>query len=189
MYLKNTSHTVAVILNTVVGKIGVKPGEVVNIEHKILPPISDKIVKATEEEYISFRKGPIEMDKQDESTETQDTGDNGQTGTEDDVDSTVESVQTIIEDVSKTLGDNTALDFVKNLLAPKFEILGVEPDTDALEVVETDSKDEIQQLEKQIEDLKVTWKDAPTPKKKDKISKQIKELQKQLEKLSKNADE
>ena len=44
-------------------------------------------------------------------------------------------------------------------------------------------------MRKQIEDLKQTWKTAPTPKKKDKISKHIKELQKQLEKLSKNADE
>jgi uncharacterized coiled-coil DUF342 family protein len=85
--------------------------------------------------------------------------------------------------------DTSALDFVKSLLNPKFEDVGSDPETDPLSVQQTDSVSEVAQLEKQIEDLKQTWKTAPTPKKKDKISKHIKELQKQLEKLSKNADE
>ena len=185
MYLKNSSDTAVVILNTVVGKIGLRPQEIINLEHKVLPPISDKVVRVTEEEYLSFRKGPKEDLESMEETKTEDSQ---QTGREDTA-NTIESVQSIIEDVSKNLVDTSALDFVKSLLNPKFEDVGSDPETDPLSVQETDSVSEVSQLEKQIEDLKQTWKTAPTPKKKDKISKHIKELQKQLEKLSKNADE
>ena len=186
MYLKNTSQTAAVILNTVVGKIGIKPNEIINIEHKILPPIPDKIVKVTQEEYLSFRKMPAQPLEQMQDNEEQDVNDDGQADTE----AIVDSVQDIIEDMSKTLADNSALDFVKSLLTPNFQPLSEEPDVDPLQITQTDGLDEAAQLEKQIEDLKQTWKNAPTPKKKDKIYKQIKELQKQLQKVKKeDADE
>ena len=54
MYLKNTSKTVTVMLNTVVGRICMKPGEVINLEHKLLPPVSANIKKTTEEEFRKF---------------------------------------------------------------------------------------------------------------------------------------
>jgi hypothetical protein len=56
MYLKNSSDTAVVILNTVVGKIGLKPQEIINLEHKVLPPISDKVVRVTEEEYFTIKE-------------------------------------------------------------------------------------------------------------------------------------
>ena len=39
MYLKNTSNTMCVTVNTIRGKVGIDPQEIVDIKYKILPPV------------------------------------------------------------------------------------------------------------------------------------------------------
>ena len=56
MYLKNISQTAAVTINTVVGKVGLNPQEVIKLEEKILPPLPSSLREATEEEYLTFRE-------------------------------------------------------------------------------------------------------------------------------------
>ncbi len=45
-----------VMINTIVGKITVKPHEVINLKERILPPISRHLVEATEDDYLSFQE-------------------------------------------------------------------------------------------------------------------------------------
>lgn len=197
MFLKNTSDRVVVVINTIVGKIGVKPQEIININHKVLPPISSYIKQVTEDEYLLFRQGTTKVEEQDKEQVEQNEGTDGSESTvlDENVNTiipnaNIEDVQNIAEEVSKGLADNDVMDFVKNLLGnkdnDKFEEKGTNPDSNPLGVQITDSSDEIKELEKQIEELQQTWKEAKTPRKRDKTSKQIKEVQKQLDKLKKD---
>lgn len=197
MFLKNTSDRVVVVINTIVGKIGVKPQEIININHKVLPPISSYIKQVTEDEYLLFRQGTTKVEEQDKEQVEPNEGTDGSESTvlDENVNTiipnaNIEDVQNIAEEVSKGLADNDVMDFVKNLLGnkdnDKFEEKGTNPDSNPLGVQITDSSDEIKELEKQIEELQQTWKEAKTPRKRDKTSKQIKEVQKQLDKLKKD---
>lgn len=196
MYLQNTSDTVVVMINTVVGRFGLKPHEVIHLEQKLLPPISEYIKKITEEEYHTFRGEPEQVEEQIEEPKqsTQTMGD--ESHQEDSVE------EEIVEDITKTLQDTNASNFIKQLLnfseppqvqTPEppsidFESKGDTPSTDALIIKETNSGNEIEEMEKQLEELKKAWVATKTPKKKDKISKQIKEIQKQIDKLKKDTD-
>jgi hypothetical protein len=196
MYLKNTSKTVTVVINTVVGKIGLKPGEVINLEHKLLPPVSAHIKKTTEEEYNNFRNPKMEGEEQTQTNIQPDENTNKQL---DEVKNEKDVTQTITDGIE----DDTAADFIKKLFTfntlqkeeeeteeqkPDFESKGETPKTDPLIVKKTDSTPEIEELETQLKDLKEAWKEAKQVRKKDKIHKQIKEVQKQLDKLKKELD-
>ena len=172
MYLKNTSNTMCVTINTIRGKVGINPHEIADIKYKILPPVSRHLVQVDEAEYRSF------------------------CGEDEHVESTVETVQepTVqqpasvaetkreerLEDMERTdepngIKDPSIMSFVNSLLNPK--------ENEALVVKETDSQDELKTIEQQIEDLKTAWKETKSPNKKAKITKEIKELQKQLKKI------
>ena len=196
MYLKNTSKTVTVVINTVVGKIGLKPGEVINLEHKLLPPVSAHIKKTTEEEYNNFRNPKMEGEEQTQTNIQPDENTNKQL---DEVKNEKDVTQTITDGIE----DDTAADFIKKLFTfntlqkeeeeteeqkPDFESKGETPKTDPLIVKKTDSTPEIEELETQLKDLKEAWKETKQVRKKDKIHKQIKEVQKQLDKLKKELD-
>ena len=56
----------------------------------------------------------------------------------------------------------------------------------SLKVEQTDSSNELTRMEAQLAKLKELWKQADTVRKKDKIHKQIKEVQKQIDKLNKD---
>ena len=216
MYLKNTSSTVCVMINTAVGKFGLQPGEVTDLKHKLLPPLSSHIKKITEEEYNTFRnpeQKPKEQTKEiseelanklqqldqalgEQSINTQEQTDTEQTTIISDV-----TTETIIDDVTEDIKDEQASDFIKKLFIfgnaqpeqkeeqkeeLKFEEHGQAPTTDALKVEQTDSSNELTQMEAQLAKLKELWKQADTVRKKDKIHKQIKEVQKQIDKLNKD---
>lgn len=201
MYLQNTSDTVVVMINTVVGRFGLRPKEVINLEQKLLPPVSEHIVKITEEEYNNFRKGTEKVEEQTQEIES--TDENADTAMDNEavVD---ETTQEVLEDITKSLQDSNTANFIQQLLninpptspkekpvEPAFEEQGEDTTTDALKVNSTDSSGELQTMEKQLEELKKAWAGTKVVKKKDKISKQIKELQKQIDKLKKDtsADE
>lgn len=190
MYLKNTSKTTSIVINTLVGKIGIKPQEVIDLQHKLLPPVSSSIKTVTKEDYLLFRQEKQLSEEPATATETtsihEDTQSNTEMVKQDEVDETLNDVQNIVSDITKDLADNDIMGFVKDLLAkkPNFEEKGELPKTDPLIVTETDTEDKITYLKQQIEQLKVSWQEAKAPAKKGKISKQIKELQKQLDKLN-----
>lgn len=195
MYLKNTSKTVTVVINTVVGKIGLKPGEVINLEHKLLPPVSAHIKKTTEEEYNNFRNPKMEGEEQTQTNIQPNENTNKQL---DEIKN-----ENVTQTITDGIEDDTAADFIKKLFTfntlqkeeeeteeqkPDFESKGETPKTDPLIVKKTDSTPEIEELETQLKDLKEAWKEAKQVRKKDKIHKQIKEVQKQLDKLKKELD-
>lgn len=194
MYLKNTSNTVSVTINTVVGKIGIKPGEIADIKHKVLPPLSVHIKQVTEGDYNTFRFGTKEVEEPVETVELENKDIPGETDTPNDV-KTEE-----IEEETQVLQEDYASDIIAKLLNQQkvedvkpeinFEQKADDPKTDPLLVQKTDSTTELQQLTNQIDELKKAWQDVRTPRKKEKIAKQIKELQKQVDKLNKdlNAD-
>lgn len=199
MYLKNTSKTVTVVINTVVGKIGLKPGEVINLEHKLLPPVSAHIKKTTEEEYNNFRNPKVEGEEQTQTNIQPNENTNKQLDEIKNENENKDVAQTITDGIE----DDTAADFIKKLFTfntlqkeeeeteeqkPDFESKGETPKTDPLIVKKTDSTPEIEELETQLKDLKEAWKEAKQVRKKDKIHKQIKEVQKQLDKLKKELD-
>lgn len=189
MFLKNVATRGVVVINTVVGKIGISAGEVIDLKHKLLPPVNRNIKQVTEEEYKSFRKGtkeveePVEEIKSeviDQNTEMLDTLDKEQ--------------DTLIKEVSKDLNEGKVADWIKNLMSkdePTETKLDIPEETvveDPLQVVETNSSSKLEELEEQLEILTKTWKEAKTPKRKDKIHKQIKELKKQINKLNKDLE-
>ena len=203
MYLKNTSKTVTVMLNTVVGRICMKPGEVINLEHKLLPPVSANIKKTTEEEFQKFchPEEALDMDKQ-------------QTKDLDESNAIANAATKILEDVqngkkltpeniTEGIKDDSAADFIKKLFifntldkteedetekTPDFESKGEDTNAKPLTVKKTDSNPELEELENQLTELKQAWKDAKQVRKKDKINKQIKEVKKQIDKLKKDLD-
>ena len=198
MYLKNTSQSINVVLNTVVGKIAILPQEIIDLEYKLLPPISKHIKQVSKEDYLLFRKEGKQLENEDTQTNTEIVNEdesfvdeqNTEIAEIEDTNIVMEEVQNIVEDISKDISDQDIMSFVKNLLLNKeqvnFEEKGTEPKQDVLQIKETDSEDEKKLLEQQIEQLKETWKSTKAPAKKGKISKQIKELEKQLEKLEKD---
>lgn len=168
MYLKNISGR-SVVINTTIGKLGIKPGEVIDLKYKVLPPMSTSLKEVSEEEFISFckkRDGIVEEVKkvvESEVTEPE----------------SVVPEQKVEENIE--VQDPSVMDFVNQLINP-------EPDKEqeeALKVVETQPDDQITKLEQQIEDLRVVWSTTNSPRRKEKIGKEIKELQKQLKKIKK----
>ena len=126
MYLKNVSSTCTCIINTVVGKVCIKPGEVINLVERILPPVSSNVVKTTEEEYLLFQEGRksvmeqvIEQVEQ-EDNETENTIEEVPVTPPEQTDIVIETPQTPV--VSQTTLDNLnniqnnpMVDFVQNL--------------------------------------------------------------------------
>ena len=206
MYLKNTSESVCVIINTIVGKVAVKPGEIINLKEKILPPLSKRIVEVTEEEYKTFCKGEqtieeptTEVDNIQPTEPTQETPVVEQQATMD-----VAKQQETLNEFAK-MGNQDIVDWVNqlfknNMLAtattdPEEIVTDTvdnvvvheepinPPVEEALVTEETTTNKEKEELEKTIHALEETWKAAKTAKKKEKLGKQIKELKKQLEKF------
>lgn len=173
MYLKNTSTKTSVVINTARGKVGIRPGEVVDIRYKVLPPISTALKQVEKEEFLNFieekegiaasiikeQSGQITPPQDEESIETMERIND--TPPEDEID----------------IKDEGIMGFVNSLLEKK--------ENTALVVTETDSTDETNQLEQQISDLQASWAETRNPRKKEKIAKEIKELQKQLKKIGK----
>lgn len=228
MYFKNSSEGCTVVLMTEKGKITIKPGEVVDIKHKIFAPVSRHIVKATEEEYLTFREktqGTIQAIIEQETTIGADIiRDDSKVGTESkettaveegtittvpegneentDPESTEEESQEETEEeetkeeteevVQTEATSNDFLNGIKSLLTkgiletPTKEEEKVEEQT--LLVTETTNDNEITALEEQLETLKQSWVEATKVKTKDKIAKQIKEVQKQIDKIKKHQD-
>ena len=181
MYLKNTSKR-AIVINTVIGKVGIKPGEIIDIKYKILPPVSSALVQVQEEEYISFcekREGTIETVIK---MEKPDVPEYKPVVPEENLD----DLEKIEEPEEVEIQDPGIMGFVNNLINPETKEKEEDKEKEkALKVVETETKDQITKLEQQIEDLKVVWSTATSPRRKEKIGKEIKELQKQLKKLKK----
>ena len=180
MYLKNTSENVSIVLNTSRGKVGIKPQEVVDIKYKILPPVSKSLKQVNEDEYLSFcekRDGVISAIIQTEkSTVAEDTN----LAKEEKLDDLEKTEDEVIESEIK---DPSIMEFVASLIERKDE--EVVEGNEALIVTETDSTNETSEIEQQIEDLKLAWTATRSPRKKEKIQKEIKELQKQLSKIKK----
>ena len=177
MYLKNTSTTVSVIVNTTRGKVGIKPQGVADIKYKILPPVSRSLVQLTEDEYLLFLEGTKGTTEAIIEAKGEDAEQPVIIPDEDKLEELERSEDEVVE-----IQDNSIMGFVNSLLEPK-QVETAE--NDALVVTETDSSDEIARLEQQIADLKESWASTKTPRKKERIQKEIKELQKQLKKISK----
>ena len=206
MYLKNSSESVCVIINTIVGKVAIKPGEVINLKEKILPPLSKRIVEVSEEEYRNFCTGQSTPKEPVEEVVTVPNTDLTQENSTMESEATmdVKAQQETINEFAK-MGNQDIVDFVnqlfkKNMLATSnTDPQGIVEDTkdnviydeakiippveESLVVEQTTINKEKQDLEKTIHALEETWKAAKTAKKKEKLGKQIKELKKQLEKF------
>ena len=212
MYLKNSSESVCVIINTIVGKVAIKPGEVINLKEKILPPLSKRIVEVSEEEYRNFCTGQSTPKEPVEEVVTAPNTDLAQENSTMESEATMASEATMdvnaqqetINEFAK-MGNQDIVDFVnqlfkKNMLATSHtDPQGIVEDTkdnviydeakiippveESLVVEQTTINKEKQDLEKTIHALEETWKAAKTAKKKEKLGKQIKELKKQLEKF------
>lgn len=200
MYLKNTSKTVTVMLNTVVGRICMKPGEVINLEHKLLPPVSANIKKTTEEEFRKFCNPEEALEDTNVDIQETQTIITAINQINDDVNNGKELTP---ENITDGIKDDSAADFIKKLFVfntldkpeedeeetkPDFEGKGEDTNAKPLTVKKTDSNPELEELETQLEELKQAWKDAKQVRKKDKINKQIKEVKKQIDKLKKDLD-
>lgn len=190
MYLKNMSTKTSVVINTARGKVGIRPQEVVDIRYKILPPISNALKQVEEEEYISFceeRDGIVATAakiQREQDTEII------PVVTEDKLDDleVINNVpkEELITEVQSEIKDKGIHNFINTLMGKdeKDDKDDKEENT-ALLVNETDSTDEISNLEQQIADLKEQWKATTSARKKEKFQKEIKELQKQLKKIQK----
>ena len=215
MYLKNTSNTVTVIINTARGRVSIKPHEIVDIKYKILPPISRSIVQSTEEEYLAFfeeKKGlistitkmkeedlvrddvkiaPETEEKLEDLDKVDENEDEGTTNT--DAPERVSFVSTLNSqkphidtkeekrEKAETDADTETEVNVADVADVKVEAT---VENEALLVSETNSDDEAAVLNQQIEELRKTWVATTAVRKKEQLSKKIKELQKQLKKIS-----
>ncbi len=226
MYYKNESDTKAVVINTVIGKLGVRPQQIIKVTHKIIPPIPSSLLKATEEEYLFFCKTAAQTK---ESSSTMETTAGGEACS---VDTTVDTqnlevatlnslpieeqefvITEILEttdnnenslDVTKDLNDDDVTSFVKTLLSfkggPESVALEQELTTqlndientaqenknlqaDTLKVVATTKEQEYANITEKLNLLRQDWLNTKTVRKKEKIQKQIKELEKQQNKL------
>lgn len=179
MYLLNTSTTKNVVVNTARGKVGIKAQDVADIRYKILPPVSKSLKQLTEDEYLNFleeRKGTTEavieakgkdIDKPTIVAEEE----------------KLDDLERIEDEVVETDIKNPSIMSFVNSLIEKPQIN--EKENEALVVTDTDSINETAEIEQQIADLKISWQATKSPRKKEKISKEIKELQKQLKKIKK----
>lgn len=244
MYFKNSSEACTVVMMTEVGKITVKPGEIVDIKHKIYAPMSRHIVRATEEEFLTFqeeKQGIVQTIIDQETTIGTDIiQDDSKVGTESTETTTVETEETTIEteETAPVIPDRCAdcyadgktpdaqkcencnepeleeetkpdvtteeteasantsgidfLDGIKSFLTKGLVETPTEEETKAEEqaliVTETTNNKEIEDLEGQLDLLKQSWVEATKVKTKDKIAKQIKEVQKQIDKIKKHED-
>lgn len=197
MYLKNVAKTGCVIINTVVGKIGISAGEVIDLKHKLLPPVSPNIKQTTEEEYRKFRFPEETMEDTNNALQEAEKLINNENQ-----EKIEENKELINENITDGIKDDTAADFIKKLFVfntlekqeeeiekePDFNSKGEDTNEKPLTVKKTDSSSELEEMEKQLEELKQAWKDAKQVRKKDKINKQIKEVKKQIDKLKKDLD-
>jgi len=175
MFIKNLSNSVSIVINTTAGKVGIKPGEVVDIAYKILPPVSRSLVEVQEEEYITFLKKAKGYKEPVEKVETKSIQNSGKVVEKlDDLEKTEDEV--VNDNPLGEIQDKNVMGFVNSLLN--------KDDVKPLQVNETNSMDEVERIEQQINDLKESWKTV-TPRKREKITKEIKELQKQLKKIKK----
>jgi hypothetical protein len=175
MFLKNKSTNTCVVINTTRGKVGIRPGEVVDIRYQILPPVSKSLVQVQEEEYLSFceaKKGVIDTIIESKAEPIQ--------KARPVVEEKLEDLERVEDEVVEEIQDTGILGFVNSLLEQKEA--NVE-DSEALLVEETTAENEIARLEQQIDDLKQAWAVAKQANKKAKLAKEIKELQKQLKKI------
>lgn len=203
MYFKNVSETMSITVNTVIGKLGVKPGECIELNEKIYPPLPSTLRKITEEEYHSFRQGKQPINTQVTAEKTEDVSKDTQLDTGlDNPNGTADVVPSIEATIETALQDPGIMDFVKNLLnkgamenpepgQPVVEKVEEKPKEivkpqQALKVKEVKKADVEKSIEEQINELKATWVETKNARKKEKLAKQIKELQKQSEKLKSN---
>ena len=200
MYLKNVAKTGCVIINTVVGKIGISAGEVIDLKHRLLPPVSPNIKQATEEEYRKFCNPEETLEDTNVNIQEAQTIITAINQINDDVNNGKELTA---ENITDGIKDDGAADFLKKLFVfntldkqeekeeekePDFSSVGTNTNAKPLTVQKTDSSSELNELETQLEELRQAWKDAKQVRKKDKIHKQIKEVQKQIDKLKKDLD-
>lgn len=214
MYLKNKSNTVVVVINTVVGKIGIQPGEIIDLQCNLLPPVSENIIKVTQEEYLLFCKSKqpmVEKTIQEINEIPLQQNISTHSSNEESIENPVEAQPIndveedvpveIIDEVTQNIQDPNTSDFIKNLLnfdkpvineeiSEEEEIINFEekgnlPEENALLVKDMDSQKAVKKLKEELQELKNIWVKTRNIRKKDKLSKQIKELQKQLDKLEK----
>ena len=223
MYLKNVSKNTTASINTKVGKICIRPGEVICLNEKVFSPLAPSLRQATEEEYLSFRNPDkaIENNIEEQNdqpvagTDKDDTVDERikdadlkikaidalKTELADKEDLTKEDIDSTLDKISTEIKDEGTIDFIKSLF--KFNLMADKPDVDetattveveepeqkkpeektALKVQKTTDAAEKELLEQQIADLKESWAKAKQPRKKERIYKEIQELQKQIDKL------
>ena len=188
MFLKNISQTAAVTINTVVGKVGLNPQEVIKLEEKILPPLPSSLREATEEEYLTFREKRYGVIETSIESKTEITEQHVETvreipqPTEEQINASLETKkdEEIIETVKSTEIPKESKGLISKLFNNK--LFSVNGETEIVTPV-IEPVPENTQLEKQLETLKETWKQTKQAKRKEKITKQIKELQKQIDKL------
>lgn len=189
MFLKNISKDITVVISTVVGKIGVDPGEVVNIKHKILPPISANLKQVSEQEFYAFQKGSPELDEIETDTTniTDDNIDNQNTNKFMDEILKLSAVNAVLNpgvsegiDETNTTSDTNNSDETQE---DKSNDSIVEQIADTLTVKPITSNSQKDLIQQQIDDLKATWLVADSATKKAKIQKDIKKLEKQLSKI------
>ena len=206
MYLKNTSNTVLVIINTARGRVSIKPQEIVDIKYKILPPISRSIVQVTEKDYLAFfeqKKSEIsavtnikEEDLVKDRVNISSKGEDGKEESLDDLDRIDDEIEQPLSKVeADVVSDLIEVTETKVAVAVDEEevndgkVVEVKEEeekneNEALVVTETNSDDEIAVLNKQIEELRKAWAATSAVRKKEQLSKKIKELQKQLKKIN-----
>lgn len=178
MYLKNTSTKVSIVVTTIRGKVGIKPQQIADVKYKILPPVSESLKQVSEDEYLEFvekTKGIMEMAVQKEEQAPIVIQDEEK----------LDDLERKEDEIAATeIQDPSIMGFVNSLLGKQPEVK-IETPIPALMVNETDSTDEIAELEQQIADLKEKWGSTKAVNKKQKIQKEIQELQKQLKKINK----
>lgn len=212
MYLKNRSDRMSIVINTVSGKIGMKPKEIINLNVKLLPPIPSNLVEVTEHDYLTFQEaknGTMEtiIESQTLANEIHDVPDKKMGETV--VTNPITQEQTVTpDDITDQIKDDGIMDFVKTLFksgmldepqnpqdmqtiiqdqpeTPTEEAVVVADETpaDALVVEDTNDQTELEKLESKLDELTKTWLETKAARKKEKLQKQIKELQKQINKL------
>ena len=190
MYFRNVSETMSITVRTAVGIVGVKPGEVIELNEKIYPPLPSTLRKITEEEYFSFREGKQPNNTPHTEEKTGDISKPGQVDTEldktnDQVNNAVSVTEskTIESTIEDALKDPGIMDFVKGLLnkgvleqpqpgQPVVEKIGEKPKEDikpqkALKVQDVKKADVEKSIDEQIAELKQTWVETKNARKKE----------------------
>ena len=177
MYLKNISATALVTINTSVGKVGLKPLEVIDLKYKLVTPVSDSIRNATKEEFLQYleKTGGLKAVIDAELAEKD----------------TIESKDTIPSDVQEIKLPETSVLTVTEPQMPESQVQEPTIPEQTLEKqealnVKNVKLDKKTQLENKINDLTKTWEDAQDARQKEKIYKQLKKCKEQYEKLTTN---